>query len=130
MKVRDVLDPPDGQPRPEDLDGLLRAFFRAEQPKPWPSWQPPLEAGGRPIRVGRGTLSRSRWVLAASMLCLVSGSLWLSGRFTGAAAVGDPGGARIEAARREPGSNPKGAPSLPRLRIIKPPIKAQDEMPR
>lgn len=62
-----------------DLDGLLKTFFRAQLPDPWPAWQPPEQSvasarrvqfptGGRTLRVGRS-------VLAASVLLLLVGQL-------------------------------------------------------
>ena len=79
LLVRSPVEPDD------DLDTLLRAYFRAEMPDPWPSWEAPL---GQPAVVplrpesGRRPLSRSRIALAASVALLVAGPLLLSGKFT------------------------------------------------
>lgn len=63
-----------------DLDGLLRAFYRAEMPKPWP--MPPVPASEIvPLRRPGQGLMRSRWVLAASVALLLLGSLLLPRRF-------------------------------------------------
>jgi len=63
---------------PEDeLDGLLREYFRAETPNPWPH---PVGAVGRqevrPYR--RVALMRSRLALAASIALILFGSLFLT----------------------------------------------------
>ncbi|HEY7313791.1 MAG TPA: hypothetical protein VH643_30860 [Gemmataceae bacterium] len=77
-----VQEPPK---RPgDDLDGLLRMFFRAQMPYPWPA--PPTshfrtEPAARPA-TSRRPLIRSRWALAASIALLLLGSLLLPGRFT------------------------------------------------
>jgi hypothetical protein len=62
----------------DHVDGLLRAFFRAQMPHPWP--KAPATASQilpfrRPSKV-RG-LTRSRLVLAASVALLLLGSLLL-----------------------------------------------------
>ena len=38
--------PREGGHLPDDLDGLLRTFFRAEMPEPWPVLKPPAPAVG------------------------------------------------------------------------------------
>lgn len=65
---------------PGDMDGVLRAFFQGELPNPWPG--PKLWEDAEPPRVGRAsTLLRSRWALAATVLGLLLGHVFLSGRF-------------------------------------------------
>jgi hypothetical protein len=67
-------------PAEEELDGLLRAFFRDELPQPWPALTLPAAAvlplsptsSTRP-----GGLSRSRVALAASVALLFGGQAWL-----------------------------------------------------
>src|SRR5262245_12021954 len=83
---------------PDDLvDSLLREFFRAEMPDPWPSLEAPTaERVTVPMRplARRWTVLRSRFTLAASVLLLLGLSLFLAGRFTnssGSIAIGaDP----------------------------------------
>jgi hypothetical protein len=59
--------------RPGDVpDGLLRAFFRAELPDPWPHF-----------RKRSWTAARSRLALAATVGLLLLGTLLLSGQFHG-----------------------------------------------
>lgn len=58
-----------------DLDGLLRGFFRAEMPDPWPALQTPPSA--RPAR--RSASLRGKLALAASVALLVAGSWCLTG---------------------------------------------------
>jgi len=70
-----------GQP-PEQLDALLRSFFRAEMPDPWPVLKAPAEepfrAEHRPAP--RWTAFRSRMALAASITLLVLGSWCFSAK--------------------------------------------------
>ena len=82
-----------GRP-PEDPDGLLRAFFRAEMPDPWPGCRrpggsaPDVTANGRatepaprrPWTALRPALRR-RLALAAAASVLLAGTLLLSGQF-------------------------------------------------
>ena len=68
----------------DDLDGLLRVFFRSQMPHPWPApRQPRFRAtpATRPMSPRR-SLIRSRWALAASISLLLLGSLLLPGRLT------------------------------------------------
>ena len=77
------VEPPPLKPS-DDLEALLRAFFRSQMPPSWPSPRVPLASVmplRRPPRVGRG-LTRSRWALAASVALLLLGSLLLPSRFT------------------------------------------------
>ena len=75
-----VLPPP---PKPgDDLEELLRAFYRSQMPQPWPSPRLPRfrPAPTQPPSSGR-SLIRGRLVLAASAALLMLGSLCLPGRF-------------------------------------------------
>jgi hypothetical protein len=75
-----------GRSSEDELDGLLRAFFQAELPHPWPSpEQPALRNAILPMRspVRRFPMLRSRLALAASVALLVAGPLALSAYFTG-----------------------------------------------
>jgi hypothetical protein len=66
-------------PPPDDVEALLRAYFRAEMPDPWPA--PPLvltAVSARPELAAHESglgLSRSKLALAASVALLVAGSL-------------------------------------------------------
>jgi hypothetical protein len=73
--------PRDRDRSPNDLDGVLRAFFQSEMPKPWPELKRPAETTFRlePSARQRRTLVHSRGVLAASLLVLLIGYGWLSG---------------------------------------------------
>jgi len=68
-----------------DLDGLIRAFFRAQIPEPWPVLKPPAPPSLREesATVRRRTLLRSRFALAASLLILLIGQFFVSGMFSG-----------------------------------------------
>jgi len=61
---------------PDDLDGLLRNFFRSEMPNPWPTMTAPAIENPTPTWWSR---SRSRLALAASVALLLVGSWFLSG---------------------------------------------------
>jgi hypothetical protein len=66
---------------PDELDGLLRAFYLAEMPQPWPALpEPPARTFPVPSHAGRSrwALTRSRFALAASVGLLVAG-LWAVG---------------------------------------------------
>jgi len=82
------LDLPGRDRSGDDLDGLLRAYYQAKMPHPWPVCpQPPLRNVLPAVR-SRWTLARSRLALAASIGLLLA-SLWaLAGRFTASV---DPG---------------------------------------
>jgi hypothetical protein len=67
---------------PEEIDGLLRAFYRAEAPHPWPAWKAPAAPQVPPPvpAPSRKPLWRSRLALAASVGLLALGSLLLPGK--------------------------------------------------
>jgi hypothetical protein len=67
----------------DDIDVLLRRYFQAEMPSPWP--MPvrrvlPFPKAQRPARTWI-----SRMTLAASVACLLTGSVWFASRSTTAA---------------------------------------------
>jgi hypothetical protein len=75
-----------GRSSEDELDGLLRAFYQAELPHPWPSPEvPALRNDVLPLRssLRRFPMLRSRLALAASVAFLVAGPLALSAYFTG-----------------------------------------------
>jgi hypothetical protein len=91
-----TTEPPlvDRRGRPDDdLDGLLRSFFQAEMPSPWPSAPVPAvnaTANGHaalpfvpPVRPAQPWRMTSRLALAASLGGLLVGTLLLSGQFQG-----------------------------------------------
>jgi len=67
---------------PEEVDTLLRSFFRAEMPDPWPVLQAPAEEPFRQERqpASRWTALRSRVALAASVALLLLGSWCFSAK--------------------------------------------------
>lgn len=65
----------------DELDGLLHDFFKSEMPKSFPALNLP-EQPLRKAHQPRGFFS-SRFALAASILLLMLGSLFLSGAFKG-----------------------------------------------
>jgi hypothetical protein len=90
-------EPPSTDPRlagppAGDLDGLLRAYFQKEMPRPWPAapmpgraFSPhsvsPKPAARDLFRPRRWSLGGSRLALAAAVAALMIGTLLLSGRF-------------------------------------------------
>jgi hypothetical protein len=80
-KVLMSLMPTRTVPPGDDLDGLLRAFYRKEMPVRWPA-APVPPARTLPFRrpTPRGSLLRSRFALAASVALLVLGSLFASSK--------------------------------------------------
>jgi hypothetical protein len=72
-------------PSKDNLDDLLRAFFQAEMPSPWPTLEAPEH---QPVLLpatrrtwGMAPLKRSRLALAASVALLVGGSLFMAGNY-------------------------------------------------
>src|SRR5262245_40508268 len=63
---------------PDELDGLLRAYFCSEMPEPWPALNPPVPAPR--TESSWWTKSRSRLALAASVAVLLLASWWLAGQ--------------------------------------------------
>jgi hypothetical protein len=82
-----LVDPPTidtpTREQPEDVDGLLRAFFRSEMPEPWPAMPVPEETPAvLPLPMpARKSLFRSRLALVASVAFLLVGPWLLSGSF-------------------------------------------------
>lgn len=101
----------------DDLDGLLRAFFQAEMPRPWPALKapPPSRPSVPPVPVRRG-LFRSRLALAASLALLVTGALALPGKFTRPEQTA-PEGIKINYRDHLPGSSGKRYELPPNIRI-------------
>ena len=66
---------------PDELDGLLRGYFQAEMPDPWPSLEAPAPRHALPAMPpsGRKAFWGSRLALAASLALLLGGSVFLSG---------------------------------------------------
>ena len=62
----------------DDVDDLLRAYFRAQLPQPWPELK--LPAPGQPLPQRRSLWS-SRSALAAAVTFLLLGSMALSAAF-------------------------------------------------
>ena len=85
LVVPPPLDNPD-RPSEDELDGLLRAFYTAELPNPWPSFEAPDERNvilpPRPFGK-RFPLWRTRLAWAACVAFLVAGPLALSTYLSG-----------------------------------------------
>ncbi|HLJ98107.1 MAG TPA: hypothetical protein VKU02_33415 [Gemmataceae bacterium] len=102
----------------DDLDGLLSRFFRAQMLEPWPALEPPAMPSVRTEGGAARRLSgfRSRFALAASLLILLLGQLFVSSQFSGLARLApDNNRGRLEATNRidsAPALAPKPASSL------------------
>ncbi len=79
MSVRNESSHPAvrGTGREEAADQVLREFFRAAVPNPWPAWTAP-EAEPAAVPMSRRSLFWGRWALAASVALLLGGQLWLA----------------------------------------------------
>lgn len=82
---------------PDEIDGLLRRFFQAEMPAPWPACPATEEPAARVVP-DRTTSwwelpqrFASRLSLALSLAVLLAGAWCLSGSFTGPAVRPDAG---------------------------------------
>lgn len=84
---RPPIDPELFQHSPDDLDGLLHAYFRSEMPDPWPELHAPAPRSW-PAR--RRVPSRDRFVLAASVAILLAGSTVFFGSFRERRVPADP----------------------------------------
>jgi hypothetical protein len=71
-------DPGDTSRLSGEVDGLLRAFFRAEMPEPWPQLRLKGPTENLPSAIRPGP-ARSRGILAASVLLLFTGYWCVSG---------------------------------------------------
>lgn len=88
-----LLSPPPAQrggaQPPDDVEDLLRAFYKAQVPDPWPSLEAPApRRTPAPATIKRAAgwpLMRSRLAVAASVALLLAGSLLLAGAFQGRA---------------------------------------------
>jgi hypothetical protein len=101
---------------PNDVDRLLRAFFRAEMPEPWPVPKPPATSSVRKegARAARRSLVRSRFALAACLLLLLLGQSLVSRMFSGSIHPAAGGGrGKIEARRHGPVKPHETRPASP-----------------
>jgi hypothetical protein len=104
-------------PSEDALDQLLCSFFQQQLPASWPAFKPPAD----PAAVGsrsphRYLLSRSRFVLAASVVFLFVGQLGVSSFFSNQTApVNGRGFSRNEATNRTGPPRLKPLKPLPRI---------------
>jgi hypothetical protein len=113
---------------PDDLDRLLRDFFRSEMPYPWPRLAAPVQEGTRPLppRPRRWAGLRRRLCVAASVGLLLTGYLFLAQTFPGSRGGNAGPGPEVDQARigsrlpvkklpqRIAPDRPKVAPATPR----------------
>lgn len=90
-------------PGDHDLDQLLRAFYKAELPEPFPVLKAPR---ARPAPVVSWSLLRNRAALAASVCLLLVGGWLLAGRTTDIAPPSNAGGDSGSASRFDPFGKP------------------------
>jgi len=82
-----VVAPPnqrnDDVPSGDEVDQVLRAFFKAQVPDPWPSFESPPETSILPFvpPARRSSPLRGRFALAASVALLATGAWFLSDKF-------------------------------------------------
>jgi hypothetical protein len=101
---------------PNDVDGLLRAFFRAQMPQSWPVPKLPAAPSVRTERTAtaRRSLGRSRFALAACLLILLFGQAFLSRMFSDSTHTATDGGrGKIEARRHGPVKPHETKPASP-----------------
>ncbi len=105
---------PQPNPQPsDDIDALLRAYFQAELPKPWPAFRPPVSSARvLPFRSSqRQPVWARRTVLVAAALLLLAAGLLIPRRT--ATHSERPGGAVpiLGAPSASPRSVPAGPPA-------------------
>ena len=116
-----LLSPPPiqrgGTQPPDDLDDVLRAFYKAQMPKAWPLLAVPAPRRTVPPPIARPAkgwpLMRSRLAVAASVALLAVGSLLLAGAFQGRSnAPADP--IRVNGTSADSEYDPNQHPTPPR----------------
>jgi hypothetical protein len=80
LSLQPPVRPEDARQPGDEIDALLRAYYRAEMPDPWPSFEAPLRQNVVPFRkpTRRFPLMRSRLAVAASVALIVGGMWFLS----------------------------------------------------
>jgi hypothetical protein len=107
---RPPVNPTASDRSPDDVDGVLNDFFRAELPDPWPALTLPAEPPLPLPPSRRRPLVRGRFALAASLLLLLLGSLALSNRFPDQLAYRvESGSGQFDSAKRKPMAGPSAA---------------------
>jgi hypothetical protein len=74
------FQPTRSEPPDEFLDGLLRAYFQKEMPRPWPAPLPPARPAPLPASPRGSGSTRTRLALAASLAFLTVGSVLVADR--------------------------------------------------
>ena len=103
-------------PSADDVDGLLRDFFQASLPRPWPAFERPLRETLPLVRPASWRRRfRSSLALAASVAILALGLGLLPGKFADRPSTSLPGVAP-SATHVKPGKDatPRGVPQLER----------------
>jgi hypothetical protein len=106
----------------DDLDGLLRAFFQAETPHPWPELEPPATTSVASTRLAFWRqIKRSHLALAASVALLIAGSLLFRGELPllGRIFRGEEVGTNQKFDNDDPSKAPKPTPVDPSKISIK-----------
>jgi negative regulator of sigma E activity len=118
-----LLSPPPvqrgGAQPPDDIDQLLRTFYKTQLPEPWPALAAPRRTVA-PVagRSARGwPLMRSRMAVAASVALLAIGSLLLAGALQGRANRAPAPVLRFEPSAKRPSFDGTAAPLPDKLKI-------------
>jgi hypothetical protein len=98
------------------LDGLLRAYFQAQLPEPWPEIKLPAQpaVAGKQALSGRRPQRYSRLALAAAVLLLFIGHFCLSGLYS------DPVPAELYPAKFEATNRSRSKPIEDKLSMPQP----------
>ncbi len=99
----------------DEVEGLLRAYFRAQVPNPWPELKLPAEAARPTLRTVSANRSfwSSRSALAAAIAFLLIGTLALSAAFRGSRPVSHSGAGPFSAKGNPLGFTRPNSPSGP-----------------
>jgi hypothetical protein len=113
-----VVAPPnhrdDGVPEGDEIDQTLRAFFKAQMPDPWPSFEAPPTQSVLPfVPAQRSSALRRRLALAASVAVLAAGGWLLSGKFVDRTAENSPDPRYVKPAAEVDPDGIKGRTILP-----------------
>jgi hypothetical protein len=109
-----TLDSPQRDRFRDDVDRALSDFFKSEMPNPWPALKLPeaeKSASPLPFRRPARSLLRSRLALAASILLMLLGSLFVASKFS-APPLDDSNGTPIASPPR-PGQGIRGSTPMP-----------------
>ncbi len=79
--MNDLRTPRSPRLSDDDLDGMLRAFFQSEVPRPWPVLGAPEIPQPTPLAIRPWWKRTGRFAVAASVALMLAGYLTLAGGF-------------------------------------------------